>query len=306
MKKFLKLFYNLIKYPASLIFFKTPLKKILISYMKNYRSIKNRGLLFKFISTLFWEEYYNKLDLKEKDRIRDLTLSFGEGKLWASQYYKEKLQTFDDLKKIKIGSMTKFDCNIIYTKIFNYVEDLSKTFDHKNIYLLQIGSSSGRDLNFFRNYFPKINFISTDINDEILNFQKKNYNYPNFKFFKLYAKNIKECIKHFDIYEKKKIIFSIGSAQYFSPVELDIFFNAISKLNDVEFFLDEPISIDFLNQNKHSSHRHNISYNHKYDEYAEKNELIIVKKKITFPFSKKDLNHLDTCNYFLQCRSNNS
>ena len=48
---------------------------------------------------------------------------------------------------------------------------------------------------FFYKLFPNINYISTDINDEILNFQKAKYNYKNFNFYKCHAEDIDKCFE---------------------------------------------------------------------------------------------------------------
>ena len=79
--------------------------------------------------------------------------------------------------------MNMNDAVPIYQKMINFIKQ--KNFhENEDTYIIQLGSSSGRDLEFFLNFFPKINYISTDINDEILDFQKK-YNFNNLKYFKL-------------------------------------------------------------------------------------------------------------------------
>ena len=60
----------------------------------------------------------------------------------------------------------------IYKKIVNYIK--KKNLDqNKDVFIIQLGSSSGRDLEYLYNIYPKLNYISTDINDEILDFKSK-------------------------------------------------------------------------------------------------------------------------------------
>ncbi len=304
MKPILLILYNLTKYPLSFLFFKTPLKYLVLRYMRHYRSLEAKNIFNKFLSKIFWEEYFYKLkNFEEKDKIRNLTLSDGEGRLWASQYFNEKFESIEDLKKIKIGDLSKFDSDPIYAKIINFLDKCSKSLGNKNICVIQIGSSSGRDLKFFRNHFSEISYISTDINDEILNFQKEKYNYKNFYFFKSYAFEIEKCFEYFKLSNKKKIIFSIGSSQYLSPPELDNFFKILKKFKNIDFFLQEPVSRKFLEKKLLFSHRHDISYNHEYENYAKKNNINIIDKKITFPYNDSSLTHYDVCHYYIHCRS---
>ena len=121
MKPILLILYNLTKYPLSFLFFKTPLKYLVLRYMRHYRSLEAKNIFNKFLSKIFWEEYFYKLkNFEEKDKIRNLTLSDGEGRLWASQYFNEKFESIEDLKKIKIGDLSKFDSDPIYAKIIEY------------------------------------------------------------------------------------------------------------------------------------------------------------------------------------------
>ena len=98
----------------------------------------------------------------------------------------------------------------------NFIKS-NNLIDDQDTYIIQLGSSSGRVIEFFLKTFPKLNYISTDINDEILDFQKEKYNYSNLKYFKCYAEDIDECINNFNISDKNIILFSCGTLQYVNP-----------------------------------------------------------------------------------------
>ena len=88
----------------------------------------------------------------------------GEGKKMAEAYYNKHFQTLDELKKRRTGKMSKSDASPMFERIINYIKS-NNLSDDKNTYIIQLGSSSGRDLEFFLKIFPKLNYISTDVND---------------------------------------------------------------------------------------------------------------------------------------------
>ena len=97
-----------------------------------------------------------------------------------------------------MGQINYLEAEPIYEDIISYLKE-----QNEKVSIIQIGSSSGRDLNLIRNYFPEHEYISTDINDEILDFQKTKYKFNNFKFFKAYAQNIDKICNHFNLKIKK-------------------------------------------------------------------------------------------------------
>lgn len=296
-----KIIYNIIKYPLILIFIKTPFINILKKRFKNHRSLKNRNIILFVLDILFQREYFSKL--KNKKKIRELTnatLIDGEGRKWAEYYYNIHFQTLDELKKRQIGTMFANDASPMFERMIDYIKSINIS-DYKNTYIVQLGSSSGRDLEFFLKIFPKLNYISTDVNDEILDFQKEKYSYPNLKYFKCYAEDIDECINYFKIADKNIILFSSGSLQYVNPFFLEEFFSKIKNYKNLNLFVSEPVSLLFLdNSSLISEYRGNISFSHRYDEYAKKSGFNIIENKIIRPYSIDDKQHRHTGHFDLQ------
>jgi len=299
-----KIIYNIIKYPLILIFIKTPFINILKRRFKCHRSSKKRNVIWFVLDTLFQREYFNKL--KNKEEIRELTNSTlidGEGKKWAEHYYNKHFQTLDELKKRRIGIMSLNDGLPIFERMINYIKS-NNLSDDKNTYIIQLGSSSGRDLEFFLKIFPKLNYISTDVNDEILNFQNEKYSYPNLKYFKCYAEDIDKCINHFKISEKKIILFSSSSLQYVNPFYLEEFFSKMKNYKNFNLFINEPLSLSFIENNKLIyDYRGNTSFSHRYDEYAKKLGLNIINSEIIRPYSTDNNQHHDKGHYYLHILS---
>ncbi len=299
-----KIIFNIIKYPLILILIKTPLINILKKRFKFIHYPKKRNTIWFVLDYLFEKEYFSKL--KNKKEIRELTnftLEDGEGKKLAEYYYNKHFQTLDELKKRRIGIMSLSDSTPIFKRIINYIES-NNLSDDKNTYVIQLGSSSGRDLEFFLKIFPKLNYISTDVNDEILNFQKKKYNYPNFKYFKCYAEDIDKCINYFKISDKNIILFSSGSLQYVNPFFLEEFFSKKKNYKNINLFINDPVSLSFINNSSlFSVYKGNTSFSHRYDEYAQKLGLNIIESKVIQPYSADDKQHYDTGHFYLHAQS---
>ena len=181
--------------------------------------------------------------------------------------------------------MSSSDASPMFERMINYIKSNNLSND-KNSYIIQLGSSSGRDLEFFLKIFPKLNYISTDVNDEILDFQKEKYSYPNLKYFKCYAEDIDECINHFKISDKNIILFSSGSLQYVNPFFIEEFFSKVKNYKNLNLFISEPVNLLFIdNLNLISDNRANISFSHRYDKYAKKLGFTIIENKVIRPYS---------------------
>tara|TARA_B100001057_G_C22769422_1_gene918961 strand:+ start:420 stop:1325 length:906 start_codon:yes stop_codon:yes gene_type:complete len=297
MKKFI---YNIIKYPLILIFIKTPLINILKKRFKFHRFLKSKNIFWFILDVIFQKEYFNKLkDKKEIRKLTDLTLSDGEGRKWAEYYFNKHFKTLDNLKKKRVGTMSGFEASPIFDEMIKFIE-INILNNNQDTYIVQLGSSSGRDLEFFLKKYPKLNYISTDVNEEILNFQRENYNYHNLKFFKCYAEDIDLCIENFNLHNKNLILFSFGSLQYVNPFFLEEFFLKLNKLKKLNLFIEEPVSLNFIDHEKLvSDNRANISFSHRYNEYVKNTKINIIKSKVIRPYSKEDKYNAHTGHFYL-------
>lgn len=300
MRNFYKILYQIIKYPFLLLIFITPLKYWMKKYIKNYRSRGTDKLIDKFLNKIFWEEYFTRVSEDEKNSVRDNSLQFGEGRLWAEQYFHKHFRNLENLKTQKIGTMNKSEAEPIYLEIISFLKKFNSS-SRKDIYILQIGSSSGMDLVFFKNQFPECNYISTDINDEIINFQKEKHKFEKFQFLKMYAQEINKGLEKFSLQKKRLLIFSIGSIQYCSKNEVEVFFESIKDHINLDIFLLEPIQCDFLKKKNNllTNHRADISFNHDYEQYLQKNNFKINDLRIISPYDKSFGFHFNTCHCYV-------
>lgn len=289
---------QIIKYLIKVLILYTPFYYYIKKNSKTYR-FKKKTFLSPFIK-IFLDECYPRISNPSLQReITDSTLVGGEGIKWAEKFHNQRFKNFKDLENKRVGLISADEAYPIFRDIHSFIIK-NKLQEDKDLYLIQLGSCSGSDLNFFYEIFPNINFISTDINDEILDFQKTKYNYKNFKFFKTHAEDINTCFEEFNLYDKKVIIFSVGSLQYVNPDFLELFFNKLNILQDLNLFICDQVSIDFMDNhlNTKSSHRFDIVFNHRYKAYAGSNSKII-KNQIIRPHSKEDNKNFDVAHTYL-------
>ena len=297
-----KLIYNIIKYPLIIIFLKTPLIKILKKRFALQRSLKTRGLIMFTLDTLFEREYVCKIKGKELKEILNSTVDQGAGRAMAEHYYAQPAKNLETLKIERVGLISGSESRPIFKKIINFIK-INKLDNNNDVYLIQLGSSSGRDLEFFHNYYPKLNYISTDINNEILNFQKEKYNYKNFKFYNCSAEDIDKCINNFKLEDKTIIMFSVGSLQYVIPSFLEEFFSKIYKIKKLNLYICDPVNLPYIDSGKDlSKYRGKCSFSHRYGMYAKKFE--IIEDKIIRPYdAKNDLHHKDVGHHYLHIKT---
>ena len=254
------------------------------------------------LDTLFEREYVCKIKNKEKIKeLFDTTLASGEGRKWAEHYFANSVKNLETLKKKRVGLISDNESRPIYEKIINFIKTNNLEND-SSVYIIQLGSSSGSDLEFFYNYYPQLNYISTDINDEILNFQKEKFNYQNFKFYKCHAEDIDKCINDFQLEDKNIIMFSVGSLQYVVPFFLKEFFSKIKKIKKINLYINDPVNLPYIDSEKDlSEYRGKCSYSHRYGKYAE--EFEIIEEKIIRPYAKSDPIHKNTGHYYLHLKT---
>ena len=292
LKKIRRIFYKLFKLPLILIFLKTPLIIILKNRFKKQHFTKKKNFIISLLDNLFFKEYFLKISDPVKQReLTNFSVSDGYGKKWAQIYYDSHFLTLKNLNsKFVKGNenMILNAANPIYSEIITFIEK-NKIQNDQDYYLIQIGSASGRDLEFFYKMFPNLKFISTDINDEIINFQKDKYKIKNFFFFKCYAEELDKCFSNFELHNKKLILISIGSLQYVIPHFLQVFFEKLNTLEKFDLFIQEPVDLNILDLNNDfkSESRGKSSFTHNYKLYSKKYNLI--KFKIVRPYIHKNV-----------------
>ena len=261
----------------------------------HYRSLKYKGKSFLpylknntfdyLISTvLYFRFYYRNLNDPNKQRKISLnTLGDGEGKYWAKHYYYTGVGKIHRLKRKNIYEET-------IKLINNYGLD-----KEDNLFII-LGSSSGKDIEFFYNHFKKFKYISIDVNQEIISFQKEVLNIPNIKYHVGTSEKAADIIKKYQNNNSKILIFTNGTLQYEIPYFLNEMFKSLKTINNkIYFCLAEHYEKTFKeNINIKSYHRKNIMWVHNYEQYLKENNFNILFQRV----NSEGIRNLSLCLIF--------
>ena len=240
--------------------------KSIIPFLK-----KNTILDHFLVTSIYFNRYYRNLkDQTKQEAITISTLSNGEGRYWAEYYYRNS-----------VGDNHRQNREIIYKKTVDLIDEYN--LDNSFVYFINLGSSSGLDLLYFMKKFKNINYISSDINEEIIDFQKKNTfrNNLNIEYIAgSVEKIIIEIIKKLTTNHNTKFIFFCnGTIQYVLPFKLKQMFDNLKKFNNHLYFI---ASEQFRNEKNVSSSFHvkNILWHHDIKKFVEENNFEIMFYKI--------------------------
>ncbi len=223
------------------------------------------------VTVVYFKKYYSKIkDPKKQREISFNTLNDNEGVKWAKHYYNENSK----------GNFHRKEREQIYIKTSELI--ISKSLNNKKTLFINVGSSSGLDLIYFYKKFSEMSYLSSDINDEIINFQRQLYKDYNINYFKgsadLVAENLDYLVEKYNA--EKAIIFCNGSLQYEIPYYLDKGLKFL-KNSKVKFYfcLTEAIELKFKSDD--SYHRKNILWIHNYPSYLKKYKFNIIWEKLS-------------------------
>jgi len=239
-------------------------KSIFPFLKKYYHSID-----YFLVTIIYFKNYYSKIkDPKKQREISFSTLDNSEGVNWAKHYYDENSK----------GNIHREQRDDIYKKTSELI--INKSLNNDKTLFINIGSSSGLDLIYFYKKFDKMIYLSSDINDEIIDFQKEVYRGYKIDYFKGTADSVAESL---EVLEKKHntekvIIFCNGSLQYEIPFFLNKGFEILNK-SKVKFYYCMAESFELKFTDTDSYHRKNVLWIHNYPKYISKNNLNILWQK---------------------------
>lgn len=144
------------------------------------------------------------------------------------------LNNYDDLEKFKL-------------KNHQQLEDLVK--NNQDSYFIQLGSCTGREVIFFKEKYPSLKCISTDINKEFLDFQEQKYK-NKLNYALLDIKDIDSFLKKENIIDKKKIIYINGILNYLNEKEIEKIILKFSEIKNTFFVLNHVILRDIKQKGK--------------------------------------------------------
>jgi len=221
----------------------------------------------------FWIrfEYLREKDPDKRESLKELAMGGNSGRECAKQADAIPLDF-----NAKIGDMTFNEAFPMFSEIENILGRV-KT----KLLVIQIGSSSGREIAYFAHKYPSHTYIGTDICQEIADYASSAHQSKNLSFRTLPAKNISGLLSEYK--NEKILIFSSGALAYVQPKHLPLFFHSIAKVPSAKILLSEPGKErrgKLPDEIDGSRWRGNFTYTHNYRFYAKKANIKTVKSRV--------------------------
>ncbi|MBI1870448.1 MAG: hypothetical protein HYS07_04560 [Chlamydiae bacterium] len=259
---------------------------------------KRKGLdnLFYRALRLYWFrfQYLSEKDPDKRELLKETPME-GGGRRWAEYYDNQPLDF-----KAKVGHLTYNEACPLLSKLDKILSSTTEP-----LLVVQVGSSSGREIAWLAGRNRIHTYIGTDIYPEVLAYSSKHHHLSNLSFERYSAKEISNLLNRYK--GQRIIVFSSGSLQYVQPEHVEIFFDSISCIPKLQIILLEPANESEGNPEKvkGSLWRGDFSYTHNYRFYAEKGGLITQTCEILrpyFPYENFPI-HRNTVHYFYGGRS---
>jgi len=234
-------------------------------------------------------EYLAEKDPDKRESLKEISMGGAGGKEWARSY--DEPINFES----KIG-------RLLYAEACPLLPEIDKILSSiaRSVVVIQVGSSSGKEIAWLAKKNPIHRYIGTDIYPEVIAYSSGSHNLPNLSFQLYSAKEIYNLLNKYK--DEEVIIFSSASLQYVQPEHLEAFFSSIGRISNLDVLLLEPANELKGNPEKlnGSLWRGNFSYTHNYRLYAEKAGLYTKKFQIIrpyFPYNDFPM-HNGTVHYF--------
>ena len=281
--------------------------KYKLHLLSTWRDEEKRNKIDRFLFRVFFGvwirfEYLKENNPDKRETLKSICMGGECGRNWAEFYQNQFAASGHegtiDLNS-KVGHMT-------YKEACPAIDEISAILGNASsrYLVIQIGSSSGKEIAYFTKMFPQHEFVGTDIFDEVLEYSSNYHNYPNLSFVKCSAKEIGNIFNILDIDIKNKpvLICAFASLNYVQPEHLTIFFNSLGRFANLKIILGEGgnESKGKPDKIKTSIYRGNFSYTHDYKWYAEKSGIETVKCEIIRPYYPYEdfPTHENTVHYF--------
>jgi hypothetical protein len=258
--------------------FTAVLRQILFRCNKWFTPKKRKGARARLYSILFnyWIrfDYLREPDPDKRESLKALAMGGTSGRDRAKCYDDEPLDF-----NAKIGELS-FNQAV---PIFSEAEKIL-TNAPSGIVMIQIGSSSGREIAYFAGKYSRHTYFGTDVYQTVIDYSSQSHQSANLVFKRISAKDIGELLSEYT--DRQALIFSHGSLQYVQPEHLSPFFAAIHRHGAAKILLCEPAddTSDKVPDLKGSTWRGNFSYTHNYRYHAEKEGIITTNCEIIKPY----------------------
>ncbi|MFH1724211.1 MAG: class I SAM-dependent methyltransferase [Elusimicrobiota bacterium] len=256
----------------------------------------------------YWleREYLKEEDPDKRESMKSPLMGGDAGEVWASHYADQPI----DLEE-RIGHMS-------YKEACPLLPDIDKALaaEGEPALVVQIGSSSGREIAWLAGRHPKHTFIGTDIFQKVIDYSAGKHNGANLSFRLFSAQKIGDLLE--SRRDERIIVFASGSLQYVQPEHLEIFFARINRFPNLRLYVLEPATEALMNTHEKlrrkegrkegrspSLYAGNLSYCHDYRAYAERARMNTILCEIIRPYAPYEdfPEHRGTVHYYHQAKA---
>ena len=242
----------------------------------NREGLRNRidDLIFRIVTSYWWRfVYLAEKNPDKRESLKSIMMGGDNGAQWAATY------NSGPFENVPCGRLTGSEASPILPAI-----DKILAGKIEPSIVIQIGSSSGREIAWLAERHTECRFIGTDIYSEIIAYSSEHHVASNLSFDTCPAVKIPNLLSAFR--GQSVIVFSSGSLQYVQPEHLKILCESLNSIPKLQLYIQEPASelegdpLDI----KGSLWRGYFSYTHNYRFYCENAGLETEKCDIVRPY----------------------
>lgn len=230
----------------------------------------------RYLLSVWQRLVFERADPDTQERLK-LQLIGGEAGLrWARMY---AARSFEDELNGRVGTLSFRDAR----PIFPTLERLCA--DGQSWTVLQIGSSSGRELAYYAAHYPTTTFVGVDFVPKVVAFANSVHRAPNLRFLVADATRLDTIAGEV---QSPIIVLSNGVLQYIGPTKIGLWFHALAAWRAVHHVLLNECVV--LTQGALDA-RHRSSYNrsswsatHNYRWFAERAGWRTARSEFIYPF----------------------
>lgn len=225
---------------------------------------------------------FARADPDTQERLKLEIIGDAGGVRWA-QFY--DATPFSETLEGRVGSLAFREASPIFPALERLCEE------HGPWTVVQIGSSSGRELGHYAARYPTIQFIGTDVVPEVVRYAAKAHQAPNLRFIVADAKRLRETLSSCALIENPVVVLSNGILQYIGPAFIGEWFRDMAAWAPVRhLLLNEGVLLTHgpPNQLRGSFSDASWCFTHDYRWYAELAGWHSYAHAIIYPFRPPD------------------
>ncbi len=252
---------------------------------------KEPGLVGKFFRRGFFDAVYPRLPVAQREEAQQILMGNEEAVYWAQHHQSladvptpggATVETFPPRAgESRIGDLDFLEA----FPLFNYLDDFLR--GRTGIHVIQIGTSSGKEIAWLSGRHPGLRFSGTDRFDSVVDSARRFHRAENLMFLQASAENVHLIAE--SVAEPEVVIFTSGAALYIFPEVLPLVVARLAQTaKKIHLMICEPNSRGIATRAagaRRSAPSSNMGYNHDYRGYAEAAGFTIVTAREIEPYA---------------------